>query len=275
MTKTFFVSFFIILSTALFSQTIERKIIVQNGNYYFTTIDDNIQLATLYTGIYSSEIKDAKKLALPFGRNYDDPINPFCWDVSGKKLFAVNFLVHSQNDRNEAIKRIELSSLKDWATTGTNMEMIMKGVEMNPYTYNDPYLFVTRRSNTLDKFFFDGAAENDSSYTMAISNNGELSVWNFNGKEWKHGEVQKFPVDGYFSLFVFNKKTYMIINSGVLYEISTAGIKAINKDCGTSLTNGFIVINKDEKTISFLKNSDFNSHTTLNELINKKAIRIF
>lgn len=275
MTKTFFVSFFIVLSTALFSQAIERKIIIQNGNFFFTTIDDNIQLATLNTGVYSSKIKDAKKLAMPVGRNYDDPINPFCWDVSGKNVFAINFLVHPLNDRNEAIKRIELASLKDWTTTGSNMEMIMKGVEMNPYTYNDPYLFVTRRSNTLEKFFFDGVAESDSSYTMAISNNGELSVWNYNGKEWKHGEVLKFPVDGYFSLFVFNKKTYLILNSGVLYEVSTKGISAINKDCGASLTNGFIVINKDDKTISFLKNSDYNSHTALNELINKKAIRIF
>lgn len=275
MTKSFFVSLFVALTFALFSQTIERKIIIQNGNYFFTTIDDNTQLATLNTGKYSDEIKDAKKLAMPVGRNYDDPINPFCWDVSGKNIFAINFLVHPLNDRNEAIKRMEIASLKDWATTGTIMEMLMKGVEMSPFAYNDPYLFVTRRSNTFEKFFFDGVSENDSSYTMAISNNGELSIWNYDGKEWKHGEVQKFPVDGYFSLFAFKNKTFMIVNSGVLYEISAKGISAINKDCGASLMNGIIIINKDEKTISFLKNSDLSSHTALNELINKKAIRIF
>ena len=275
MTKAFFVSFFIVLSTALFSQAVERKIIVQNGNYFFTTIDDNNQLATLNTGNYSSEIKDAKKLAMPVGRNYEDPINPFSWDVAGDNVYAISFLLHPLNDRNEAIKRMSISSLKEWGSALKPMELINAGVEMNPFAYNDPYLFVTRRSNLLENFFFDGVAENDSSYTMAISNNGEMSIWNYNGKEWKHGEVQKFPVDGYFSLFVFNKKTYLILNSGVLYEVSTKGISVINKDCGASLTNGFIVINKDEKTISFLKNTDLNSHTALNELINRKAVRIF
>ena len=72
-----------------------------------------------------------------------------------------------------------------------------------------------------------------------------------------------------------NKKTFLILNSGVVYEASADGIIAINKDCGSSLTNGFLVINKDEKTISFMKNSDLSQHTPLNELINKKAIRIF
>lgn len=275
MAKTFFVSFFITLTSALFSQAIERKIIIQDGNYFFTTIDDNDQLATLGTGKISEAKKDAKKLAMPVGRNYDDPINPFCWDIVGSNVFAINFLVHPLNDRNESIKRIETGSLKEWSATGTNIEMIMKGIEMNPFVYNDPYLFVTRRSNTLNNFFFDGIAPNDSTYTMAISNNGELSIWHYGGKEWKHGEVKSFPVDGYFSLFSFNNKTYLLLNTGVLYEASTSGIFPVNKDCGMSLANGFLVINKDENTVSFMKHSDLNEITPLDTLIKKKAVRIF
>ena len=273
--KTLFVSFLIVLGSTLFAQNIERKIIIVNGNFYFTTIDAEFQIGTLNTGKASEAIKTAKKLALPAGRNYSEPVNPFSWDIVDTSVYAINFLMHSQNDRNEAIKRFNVASLKEWGPTFTTMDMIMKSIELSPYTYNDPYLFITRRSNVLSNFYYDAVALNDSSYTMAISNNGELSIWNYNGKIWKHGEVQKFPVDGYFSLFTFNKKTYMILNSGVIYEISTSGISSVSKDCGSSLTNGFLVLNKDEKTVWFMKNNDLNQHTGLLELVKKKAVRIF
>ncbi|MBL0327944.1 MAG: hypothetical protein IPP64_00655 [Bacteroidetes bacterium] len=60
MQKTFFVSFFIFLTSLLLGQSIERKIIIQNGNYFFTTIDDNNQLATLHTGKDTAAIRNAK-----------------------------------------------------------------------------------------------------------------------------------------------------------------------------------------------------------------------
>ncbi len=271
MRKTFFVSFFILFSVAVFSQSIERKIIIQNGNYFFTTIDENHQLATLHTGKYTDSIRSAKKLAMPVGRNFDDPIIPFSWDVVDTNLYAVSFLLHPLNDRNEAIKRLLISSLKEWSKSPTPMELINLSVDMNPFVYNDPYLFVTKRSNILEGFFYDAISNSDGTYTMAISNNGELSVWNYNGTEWKHGEVIKFPVDGYFSLFEKNKKTYLISNSSVIHEVSTNGVVSTKKNIGTTLKEGFLVINKDEKTISFMKNDDLNQKTPLNELIAKKA----
>lgn len=271
MRKTFFVSFFILFSIVVFSQSIERKIIIQNGNYFFTTIDENNQLATLHTGKYTDSIKSAKKLAMPAGRNFDDPIIPFSWDVVGTNIFAISFLLHPLNDRNEAIKRMNISSLKERSTTLTPMELIMLSVEMNPFAYNDPYLYVTRRSNILEGFFYDAISNSDGSYTMVITNNGELSVWNYKDKEWKHGEVIKFPVDGCFSLFEKNKKTYLILNSGVINEVSTTGIVSTKKNIGVSLKDGFLIINKDEKVVSFMKNTDLNQKTPLNELIAKKA----
>lgn len=275
MTKTFFVSFFIVLSTALFSQAIERKIIIQNGNYYFTTIDENNQLATLNTGKYTDAMKDAKKLAMPVGRNFDDPINPFAWDVLDTNVYAVSFLLHPLNDRNEAIKRLLVSSLKTWDKSPTPMEMINMSVDMNPYAYNDPYLFITRRSNLLQGFFYDAVALNDTSYAMAISNNGELSIWNYNGKEWKHSEVQKFPVDGCFSLYAMDGKTYLILNNGTTQEVSIDGISKTKEDLGARIKDGIIVINKDKKRVYYIENKDLNSQTPLDELINKKALLIF
>ena len=273
--RTFFVSFFILVAAKLSAQAIERKIIIENGNYFFSTIDDSNQLATLNTGKVNDAIADSKKLAMPAGRNYDDPIVPFSWDIEDTCVFAISFLLHPLNDRNEAIKRLNISSLKEWSTTVTPINLIMQSVETNPFAYNDPYLFVTRRSNIVSGFFYDAIVTSDKAYTMAISNGGELSIWKYNGTTWKHGDMFKFPVDGYFSLFEKDKKTYLILNSGMFYEATMNGLLPVNKDCGSSLPSGFLVINKDENTVSFMKKNDLNQRTALNELITKKAIRIF
>ena len=273
MRKTFFVSFFILFSSVVFAQSIERKIIIQNGNYFFTTIDENNQLATLHTGKYTDSIKAAKKLAMPVGRNFDDPIIPFSWDVVDTNIYAISFLLHPLNDRNEAIKRLNISSLKEWNASPTPMELINKSIDMNPFAYNDPYLFVTRRSNIVEGFFYD-AISTSGGYTMAISNNGELSFWNYNGTEWKHGEVIKFPIDGYFSLFEKDKKVYLILNSGAIQEVSLTGISPTKKDVGVKPKDGFLIINKDDKSVWFMKNEDLNQRTPLNELVTKKAKRI-
>lgn len=272
----FFVSFFILLSCCVFSQSLERKIIIQNGNYFFTTIDELTQLATLHTGKDTAKLKNAKLLAMPAGRNFDDPIVPFSWDLVDTSVFAISFLLHPLNDRNEAIKRMNIASLKEWNKITTPMDLIMLSVDMNPFAYNDPYLFVTRRSNTISGFFYDAVVVNDTSFVMAISNNGELSIWNYNGKEWKHSEVQKFPVEGFFSLFTLKNKTYLATNVGGLYEISLKGIEAAeNKSAGTNLSSSTLIINKDDNTVWYIKNNDINQHTPLNELIKKKAVRIF
>ncbi|MBL0327943.1 MAG: hypothetical protein IPP64_00650 [Bacteroidetes bacterium] len=211
---------------------------------------------------------------MPVGRNYDDPIVPFAWDIVDTSVYAVSFLLHPLNDRNEAIKRLLISSLKTWDQSPTPMELINLSIDMNPYAYNDPYLFVTRRSNLIEGFFYDLVAPDNNSMTMAISNNGELSIWNYTGAAWEHGEVVKFPVDGYFSLFELNKKSYLITNSGILFEVSTSGTKQLKKDLNISLKDGFLIVNKDLQTVSFMKNSDLNQQTPLNELITKKAKRI-
>lgn len=270
MLKTFFVSFFILVCSFVSAQLIERKIIIQNGNYFFTTIDELSQLATLHTGKDTAKIKSAKKLAMPAGRNFDDPIIPFSWDIADTTVFAISFLLHPLNDRNEAIKCLSLSSLKESSKNVTTMDLIMLSVDLNPYAYNDPYLFVTRRSNTIEGFFYDGISTSEG-YTMAISNNGELSIWNYNGTEWKHGDVIKFPVDGAFSLFEKDKKTYLFLNSGKIYEVSINGISPIKNDLGINPKDGFLIINKDTKTVSFMKNNDLDQNTSLIELITKKA----
>ena len=62
-------------------QKIERKIIIKNNNFYYTTIDEEFQIATLHIGKTTDSLNAAKHYALPAGRNYDEPVNPFSWDV--------------------------------------------------------------------------------------------------------------------------------------------------------------------------------------------------
>ena len=275
--KPFFgILFFMFIVFNGSAQAIERKIIVENKHFYYTTINSEFQVGTLFVGDLSEPLKSAKRLALPAGRNYDDPIIPFSWDVLKDDFYAVNFLNHSQNDRNEALKRFKISSLSDWSEKVTTYGMIMQSTELTPFAYNDPYEYVIKKSNTLNSFFYDGIAVSDTSYFMAITNNGELSIWNYNGKAWQHGETQKIPVDGFFTLFEFKKHVYLFLNGGQTYEVSTKTIsQAPNKTPGAKLSEGVLIINKDDNSVKYIKNNQLDYSTPLNELITKKAIEIF
>lgn len=257
------------------AQDIERKIIIENSHFYYTTVDKEFQIATLHTAKISETMKASKPLALPAGRNYNEPLNPFSWDISGSTMYAVNFLNHPLNDRNEALKRFALSSLQKWDSTVSIVDMMLKSVDQNTFTWNEPYMFALRRSNNLDNFYYDGIALHDSSYYMAVANKGEFTLWNYDGKKWTNSEVKQFPVNGYFTLFTFSQHLYMLKNSGEIYEVSMDTIMRIGKDPVSLYTNGFIIENRDDRTIKFMKHNHTNQTVPLNELIRKKAVGIF
>lgn len=276
MKNLFLIFLFAGLTHASLAQNMERKIIIENGYFYYTSIDEEFQIATLHTGKISAALKKAKHLAIPAGRNYNSPINPFSWDISDSILYAINFLNHPLNDRNEALKRFSLSSLKEWDSSITVTDMLLKSVDQNTFALNNPYQFVINRSNTLDNFYFDGVALNDSSYYMAIANKGELSIWNYNGREWKHGEVQPLPVDHYFNLFISGKTLYMLLGSGLIYKASMDAVSRVpGKESGTNLSEGYMIINKDTHITQFIKSTHLDLNIPLNELIEKKAINLF
>lgn len=263
-------------STFVVGQNIERKIIIENGNYFYTTIDEEFQIATLHTGKSTESLSEAKRFAMPAGRNYDAPINPFSWDLSNGFIYAINFLAHPLNDRNEALKKFKLTSLQEWDSTVTAIKMLMQSVDQNNFAMNDPYLFTTKRSNILTNFYFDGIAINDSSYCMVMTNNGEITVWNCIGKTWTHSEPMNYKLDGYFSLFKFKNKIYIHFRHGFIHEIvlgSKIGMKVKRSEIAP--TNGILIDNRDEKTIQFLSNQQIDKEIPLNELIKNKAITIF
>lgn len=276
MKKLFAIFVFFMIASVSQAQPIERKIVISHNTFFYTTIDVEFQLATLHKGNISSALNAAKDLALPAGRNYDQPIVPFSWDVLNNTVYAVNFLAHPMNDKNEALKRFPISGLQEWSDKITMTDMLMKSVDQNMFAYNDPYMFVLKRSNILDHFFYDAIAINDSSYLMAIANNGELSIWNYNGTKWEHGNIIQLKTDDYFTLFPFGKKVYMALSSGDVYEVTKNNVIAVpGKTIGEPLSNGFIILNKDDNSVCFMKNSQLDKITPLNKQIKKKAIKIF
>jgi len=275
--KPFFaLLFFTIMSFAVSAQKIERKFIIENNRFYYSTIDEEFQVATLHVGNVSDGLKTAKSLALPAGRNFNDPVVPFSWDLSRDDFYAINFLNHPLNDRNEALKRFKLSALQECSDKVTVLNKIMESVDLTPFAYNDPYLFTIKRSNTLTNFFFDGIVLNDTTFFMAITNSGEISFWNYNRLGWKNSEIQKLSVDAFFTLFEYKKRAYMFLNNGQTYEVSTKTIsQAPNKTPGATLSEGVLIINKDDNTVKYIKNSQLDFNVPLNELIKKREIEIF
>ncbi len=257
------------------SQSIERKLIIQNKEYFFSTIDEEFQIATLHRGSVAEPLKSAKKLAVPAGRNYNDPVNPFSWDIRKKDLFAVNFLIHPMNDFNEAIKKIPLNSLREWDGKITVTDMLMTSVDHHLFVYNDPYMFTIRRSNTLNNFFSDAVFLGDSSLCMVIANNDELIVWNHNGKEWSHGAIQPFKADGFFTLVPKGKDLMLITNSGIIYWVYPDSLSPSEKKLAGSLADGILVEDRDSKSVSYLKRTDWDSSLSIKKLLVKKGQKLF
>jgi hypothetical protein len=258
------------------SQPIERKIIIDHNHYYYTTIDAEFQIATLHTGNLTDPLKMAKNLAIPAGRNYSDPLNPFSWDIINDQVYAINFLNHPLNDRNEALKRFPLSSLSEWNDKITVIDMIMKSVDNNMFAYNDPYMALLKKSNTLNDFFYDGIAMNDTSYFIAIANNGKITLWNYNGKDWTQGKTVAFPIDGYFSLFTFKKEIFLVQNDGEIRKISFSGLEPQPEEISSGPASSvFLIINKDEGTIKYMKAGQLDQNKSMGDQINKKAVPLF
>lgn len=258
------------------SQNIERKIIVQNNSFFYTTVDQEVQIGTLHTGDYKQPLKAAKKLAIPAGRNFNKSFNPLSWDIADNTMYAVNFLNHPLNSKKDALKSFPLSSLKEWSDSVTTIEMILKSTEMMGFTNNEPYIFTLRQSNVINGFYFDGIVLSDSSYEMVIVNHNKLSIWNYKQNKWSHSEVQDFKIDGYFNLIENNRHVYILLNNGNLHEVTAKEIiskpeKATNKP----LTMYTLVLNRDSKKIQLIKTSELSTNKPLNELIETKAISIF
>ncbi|HLP12413.1 MAG TPA: hypothetical protein VK177_10815 [Flavobacteriales bacterium] len=256
-------------------QNIERKIIIENGTYYYTTIDENYQVATMHTGNVNSPLKEETALAMPAGRNYNDPIIPFSWDLQNNQVYAVNFLVNPMNDRMEALKRFSFSSLQEWEKAGSVQDMISLSTGYTPFAPFQPYANALKQSKILHNFYFDGIALTDSTYSMVISNHDQISYWTYNGKYWLQSTIWTVTALNYFTLFKWENKTYMYAWDGTVYKMTDEKmIPAAILEETPPLKDITLVINRDKNSVSYFKNTEFNKEKSLTENLENRLTNV-
>jgi len=190
-------------------------------------------------------------------------------------VYAVSFLDHPLNDRNEAIKRILFDQLTPWTQETRPEAVIMHSVDNNMYAFNDPYKFAISRSVYMDSFYFDAIAHNGS-YWMVIVHNGEWHSWNFADGNWQHSEVIKAEKSGYFSLFSFNEELKLLAGDGSIYKVSLKGIQ-LEKEGRKDLhvDEGIVVEDRDNNEILLLDKAHLNKDVPFSQLINEFATTIY
>jgi hypothetical protein len=259
-----------------FCQNIERKIIVEDGMCYYTTIDPEFQLATLHVFAFDKPVKTAKAYAVPAGRNLNIPIIPFSWDLMGKDLFVINFMNNALNNRRNAIKRIPMNLLNEWDDKLSISDVVMKSTEIRPYTWFEPYSEATEKSPILNHFFFDGIATSDSSLCIAVSNNGELTMWEYSNGKWKKGEDLKMQTDDFFSLFIHKGRPYLVTSDGKLFAVQNNTLIALaERKISQSLASGFLIINKTDHTVLFMEKEKFDQKKSMTDMVKQYATNLF
>jgi hypothetical protein len=254
---------------------VERKIIIDKGICYYTTIDPEFQIATLYAFDFQKSIKSARKLVLPAGRNSNVPVIPFCWDIAGTDILAINFMNNARSNRKQAVKRIPIRSLNEWDEKTSISEVILSSSEYPPYTHFEPYIHTTETSTVLDHFFFDGIALSDSSFCFVMSNDEKLTSWYYQNTQWSRGEEIAMQPDGFFSLFAYKAQPYLILPDGSIYALKNNRItEQPEKKINAKLADVILIINKMNDTVLFINASAFDEKKSMAELM-KNAVPIF
>lgn len=269
-----FVALFFVFE--LVGQSIERKIIIEKGMCYYTTIDPEFQIATLHVCAFDKPVKTAKEYAVPAGRNLNVPIIPFSWDLMGSDLFVINFMNNALNNRRNALKRIPMNTLKEWDDKLSVSDVIMKSTETQPYTWFEPYSETTEKSPVLDHFFFDAVSTSDSSLCLVICNKDVLTVWEYSRNNWKKGEELKMKSADFFSLFTHKGRPYLVASDGSLFAVQNNQlIPLADKKITKELSQGILIINRMDQTISFLMKDEFDAQKSFAEMIKQQATKIF
>jgi|GEM_PF-1109388 len=258
------------------AQIPERKIIVQDNRYFFTTVADEFQLATLHTAALALPPAAATQLALPAGRNYDEPVNLFSWDVRGSWLFAINFLNHPMNDRYEALKRLPLQELKSTDSAGRVQGLLLQSTEQYTYTDLAPYRFLKQQTHMLDHFFYDMVATDTNSLYVVLNNAGNWWLWHFNGTAWWQKPGTGISLNEPFSIFYLKNELYLFTENGRLYRIDTGTGTAVPKVIPkkTVLRRGGILLeDRDAQQLYWLAAEDFNPQQTIS-ILKQKGVRL-
>lgn len=251
--------FVFLLSQNAFAQPkIERKIIIDNGQYYFFTVDDETQLATLYTGALDEKLIKAKKYPMPIGRELNDAFNPLSFDIKDGKLIGINWILNSMNSRYEAIKKFNIKdwlkphpewTIEDWAQVSFDQPLL---------ALNEPWERMIEENNVLENCFFD-IMQTAESKVMAICNQGKMRIWHSSGGSWI-GKSTTIPVGftTYFSLASIQSGRICLVDAqGNVYKVN---------DAQTMITKVTTSLNPKPQ-ILIVDNDHFKTYTIATETI--------
>lgn len=294
--KAIFNSFFclflfvFLLSQNAFAQPkIERKIIIEKGQYYFFTVDEESQLASLYTGSINDKLVKSKRFPMPIGRAENDPYNPLSFDISEGQFIGVNWILNSMNSRYEALKKF---TIKDWLKPHpewTNEDWAQVSFNQPSFALNEPWERMLEENNVLENCYFDLIKTDVPS--MAICNKGKLYFWEYRNDKWTNlwsvstninsfSLVRRSNTAGFYfisgdgDLMVYSEKDAMLLALGNVFHPKEQQRKdMLAADKGKTY---LLIIDKDNnKTYTIASESiaaeQFNS---LNKIINETALKI-
>ncbi|MFA6151152.1 MAG: hypothetical protein WC716_07530 [Chitinophagaceae bacterium] len=225
---------------------IERKIIIEKEQYYFFTIDEETQLATLHTGPVFEKLNKAKKYKMPIGRELNDPFNPLCFDINNGQLIGINWILNSNNSRYEALKKIDLKDWKKQHDEWTNEQWAQVSFDQAMLAPNEPWKKMLEVNNILDNTFFD-LIKNENP-VMAVCNQNQLWISRYNGTEWKISAAVPVNFKTYFSLIENNGKAFLVDNIGNVFYVDEDGRQLVIKSKATTTKAQLLIVDKDHKS---------------------------
>ncbi|HTN17535.1 MAG TPA: hypothetical protein VL092_07645, partial [Chitinophagaceae bacterium] len=228
--------FLLLFSLALYSfcagaQKPERKIIIDGGRFYYFTVDEASQLATLVSGRPGLPLHQATRQALPLGRRTSAPLQPLAFDIGQESIIAVNWIRYPQQHPLFSLKTISLADSSKWKIKN-EQELILNSCQQKDVTIFEPWKVIIGRSNVLEQTFFDLAKLQDGRLAVAICNKGELLLSLWDGTTWKTVGSTPVSFDHYFSLFTANGKIMLLAADGSVYlndELAGTDFKLIKK----------------------------------------------
>lgn len=257
------------------AQNIERKIIIQNGQFIFQTIHEENQMATMHTGNINQPVSKAQKYALPFGRNYEEPFNPFVWDVSTHNLFALNFLRHPLNDWNQAIKILGFEDLQkdSFLQHAPPFDLLMKSVDYYMWAMNEPYMKIRSEHKFFDRFYYDAVFSEDSVLWMIYAIEDSWQLWNLKENKWRLiGEDDQNGFDNYFSLV--NTSKYLLLFTDKQYWFIDKKDAKIRKKqiLPADFKDYVLVIDRDNNKLFLLSSESLQTEIPFKKVLKTKGI---
>lgn len=241
---------FLFLSFQLFGQDAERRLIIEDGTFYYVTTHPETMIGTLFTGKLNEPLDQAMPKAIPLGTCLRDDHNPLAWDLRNHILFGLNFMDNPLNDLMEALKAIPCASLEAWRDDEDHSrEVIHNAALNNSLTPLTPYEQMLNESNVMQGFYYDVITTSDSMLVLAMANQDHIRLWQYDGSIWSRGERINHPIRSAFTLFEGQDGVSIIFGNGIVM-----GTKDLNfdlkseKSLNLQLNDYILLDNRDEGT---------------------------